>query len=78
MIHFNPEISHDNPHMGIVMTIICALTTVTTASLGFLQNVDLITGLVLKVIGICAGLSTIWAAYWTIKASKIKIKNGGD
>lgn len=74
MIHFNPEISHDNPHMGIFMTIVCALTTITATSLGFLQNVDLLTGIVLKVMGILAASSTIYAAWWTVKASKEKIK----
>ena len=72
--HFNPELTPDNPHMGIAMTILCALTTVVTATLGFLQNVDLVTGIFLKCVGILAGISTIAAAHYTIKAAKLKIK----
>ena len=74
MIHDTSGFNIDNPQAGTFVTIILAFVTIATTSLSFLQGIDLILGILAK-LGACgAAFATITAAYYTVQASRKKLK----
>ena len=71
MEHFHSQLQHvssEHPQTGMFLTIIFAVVSIFNATINLFQGVDLVFGIIAKLVAIGAGLASILVCWHTIKS----------
>lgn len=76
MNHFqiSPELTSDNPVAGTGLTIILALSSITTTGMSFIDGIHSFLAIIAQLVAISAGIASILVCLHTIKSKKDKKK----